>query len=120
MWWKITLMVLVLMVVCFVAGNYAGGAMFLKLTGGQLSALSFTTLWETRRLPLSDPRVLYVPWSWCVTAAITFLPVGFALMSFFMRLKPVSSLHGDARFANARELRQFEYKGEYHNTSGKK
>nr|UVN17853.1 hypothetical protein pPsy0479a_00021 [Pseudomonas syringae] len=35
----------------------------------------------------------------------------------FVRLKPKTSLHGDARFANDRELRQFEYQGEYKNTS---
>ncbi|EPM65108.1 hypothetical protein A584_28841 [Pseudomonas syringae pv. theae ICMP 3923] len=32
-------------------------------------------------------------------------------------LEPKTSLHGDARFANDRELRQFEYQGEYKNTS---
>ncbi|KPZ06561.1 S02 protein [Pseudomonas syringae pv. spinaceae] len=38
-------------------------------------------------------------------------------MAVFVRLKPKTSLHGDARFANDRELRQFEYQGEYKNTS---
>jgi hypothetical protein len=51
-----------------------------------------------------------------VTAAIMFLPVGFALMVFFFRLKPKTTLHGDVRFANNKELRQFEYKGEYEGT----
>lgn len=118
MWWKITLLVLVLMMVCFVGGLYACGALFLKLTAGNATAgLTWHTLWDARHLALNDRRLLYLPWSWCVTAAITFLPVGITLMVFFFRLNPTSSLHGDARFANARELRQFEYKGEYHNTS---
>ncbi|EGH17461.1 hypothetical protein Pgy4_31316, partial [Pseudomonas savastanoi pv. glycinea str. race 4] len=69
------------------------------------------------KLPWNDRRMLYVPWSWCVTAALTFLPVGVTLMAVFVRLKPKTSLHGDARFANDRELRQFEYQGEYKNTS---
>jgi TRAP-type C4-dicarboxylate transport system permease small subunit len=113
MWLRMTFMVLCLMVVCFVIGLYAGGAMFLHLTGAQLSSVSWDTLWEARHTPWKDTRVLYLPWSWCVTAAITFLPVGFALMAFFFRLKAKTTLHGDARFANNRELRQFEYKGEY-------
>ncbi|HDG9216639.1 TPA: hypothetical protein PBW31_006549, partial [Pseudomonas aeruginosa] len=56
---------------------------------------------------------LYVPWSWCVTAALTFLPVGVTLLAFMSRFSTKQSLHGDARFANERELRLFEYRGEY-------
>jgi hypothetical protein len=44
---------------------------------------------------------------------VTFLPIGTTLLAFLMRFKQVSSLHGDARFATNRELKQFEYKGEY-------
>jgi hypothetical protein len=117
MWWKITLSVLLLMAVCFVAGIYAGGVAFLQLTGGHLSSVAWNTLWDARLLPLTDKRLLYLPWCWCITVAVTFLPVGFALMAIFMRLKPRTSLHGEARFATARELRQFEYDGEYRNTS---
>jgi TRAP-type C4-dicarboxylate transport system permease small subunit len=116
MWLRMTFMVLCLMAVCFVIGLYAGGAMFLHLTGAQLSSVSWDTLWEARHTPWKDTRVLYLPWSWCMTAAITFLPVGFALMAFFFRLKAKTTLHGDARFANNKELRQFEYKGEYEDT----
>jgi len=118
MWWKIALLVLVLVLLCFVGGLYAGGAVFLKLTANNATAgLTWHTLWDARNLPLNDRRMLFLPWSWCVTAAITFLPVGITLLAIFFRLMPSSSLHGDARFANARELRQFEYKGEYRNTS---
>lgn len=117
MWWKLTLFVLVLMLVFFVIGLYAGGAMFLHLTAGHLAALSWSTLWDARDTPLNDRRILYLPWSWCVTAAVTFMPAGVTVMAIFMRLKPTTSLHGDARFANNKELRQFEYKGEYLNTS---
>lgn len=119
MWWKVTLMVLVMMVVFFVVGVYAGGALFLKLTGSVISGLTWDTLWDARHLPLSDRRLLYLPWSWCLTAALTFLPACLTLAALWTRLKPRTSLHGDARFANARELRQFEYKGEYVNTNKK-
>ncbi|WP_411566798.1 hypothetical protein ACLIN3_27180 (plasmid) [Pseudomonas orientalis] len=117
MWWKLTLFVLGLMLVCFVVGLYAGGALFLHLTAGHLATLTWSTLWDARHIPFNDSRILYLPWSWCVTAALTFLPAGATLMAIFMRLKPKTSLHGDARFANNRELRQFEYKGEYLDTS---
>ncbi|WP_054092982.1 hypothetical protein, partial [Pseudomonas savastanoi] len=100
MWWKVSLSIVVMMVVCFVIGLYAGGALFLHLTQGHFAGLSWDTLWEARKLPWNDRRMLYVPWSWCVTAALTFLPVGITLMAIFMRLKPKTSLHGDARFAN--------------------
>lgn len=120
MWWKLTLMVLLLMVLCLVVGLYTGAAVFLKLTGGHISDMAWNTLWEARLLPLTDRRLLYLPWSWCITVAITFMPVGFAVMAIFIRLKPRTSLHGDARFATERELRQFEYQGEYKNTSKSK
>jgi hypothetical protein len=119
MWWKLTLAILVLMVVCFIGGLYAGAALYLHLAGGNVSTMAWNTLWEAGHLPLSDRRLLYLPWAWCATAAITFLPVGVALMAIFMGLKPKTSLHGDARFATDRELRQFEYVGEYKNTSKK-
>lgn len=75
--------------------------------------VGLTTLFVASKLPLSDPRLLYVPWSWCVTAALTFLPVGVTLLAFMSRFSTKQSLHGDARFANERELRLFEYRGEY-------
>lgn len=117
MWWKMTLLVLALMLVCFVGGLYAGGAVFLKLTTGSTVGMAWDTLWEARHMAITDRRMLYLPWSWCVTAAITFFPVAITLLVFFFNLKPTTSLHGNARFANERELRVFEYKGEYQNTS---
>lgn len=119
MWWKLTFVVIALMLVCFVAGLYAGGALFLHLTEGHFAELSWGTLWDARHLSLTDRRVLYLPWSWCLTAAITLLPAGITVMAIFIRLNPKTSLHGDARFANEKELRQFEYQGEYVNTSKK-
>ncbi|EGH17617.1 hypothetical protein Pgy4_32136, partial [Pseudomonas savastanoi pv. glycinea str. race 4] len=48
MWWRLTLLVIALMLVFFVAGLYAGGAMFLQLTQGHFAGLSWDTLWEAR------------------------------------------------------------------------
>ncbi|HCD9752118.1 hypothetical protein ABL975_30555 [Pseudomonas aeruginosa] len=113
MWWKVVLLVLVLMLLFFIGGLYAGGALFLWLTDAYPGDVGLTTLFVASKMPLSDPRLLYVPWSWCVTAALTFLPVGVTLLAFMGRFSTKQSLHGDARFANERELRLFEYRGEY-------
>ncbi|WP_034069992.1 hypothetical protein [Pseudomonas aeruginosa] len=113
MWWKVVLLVLVLILLFFIGGLYAGGALFIWLTDGNPWDVGFRTLFAASKLPLSDPRLLYLPWSWCVTAALTFLPVGVTLLAFVARLSKKQSLHGAARFANDRELRLFEYRGEY-------
>lgn len=113
MWWKLTLFILLMVAVFFVLGLYAGGWVFLLLTGGEVEAVSYRTLLDARHYPLSDRRMVFLPWSWCVTAALTFLPLGLTLLALFWRFKPQRSLHGDARFANDRELRAFEYQGDY-------
>ncbi|HBO1526319.1 TPA: hypothetical protein L4F47_005814 [Pseudomonas aeruginosa] len=113
MWWKVVLLVLILMLLFFIGGLYAGGALFLWLTDANPGDVGIQTLFVASKMPLSDPRLLYVPWSWCVTAALTFLPVGVTLLAFMSRFSTKQSLHGDARFANDRELRLFEYRGEY-------
>ncbi|WP_440057893.1 hypothetical protein [Pseudomonas fragariae (ex Marin et al. 2024)] len=120
MWFRLMIMIIVLVVAFFIGGLYAGGALFLKLTGGDFGTLSYHTLWDARTLPLTDRRLLFLPWSWCATAALTFLPTGFFLLSVFLRLKPISSLHGDARFANESELRLFQYEGEYKDMRSRK
>lgn len=113
MWWKVTLAIVILTGLFFVLGLYAGGGLFLVLTQEDYSGVSWHTLLDASDIPLNDRRLVFLPWAWCATAAITFLPTGLTLLAFFLRLKPVSSLHGDARFANNAELRVFEYKGEY-------
>ena len=112
MWWKVTLVILILTGLFFVFGLYAGGSLFLLLTGG-VGSVSWHTLIDASNLALNDGRLVFLPWAWCATLAITLLPIGITLMAFFLRLKPVTSLHGNARFANNAELRDFEYKGEY-------
>jgi hypothetical protein len=87
--------------------------LFLLLTREEYSLVSWHTLLDASDIALNDRRLMFLPWAWCATAAITFLPLGITLLAFFLGLKPVSSLHGNARFANNAELRLFEYKGEY-------
>lgn len=117
MWWKVTLLVLVLTGLFFLLGLYVGGGLFLQLAGGEWRSVSWLTLIEASKqassLALNDRRLVFLPWAWCATVAVACLPIGITLLAYFMRLKPVSSLHGNARFANNAELRVFEYKGEY-------
>ena len=94
----------------FVLGLYAGGAVFLLMIGSEVDAVTFHTLFDAGHQALG---LAYLPWAWCVTAAITFLPVGLLLLALLVRIKPKQSLHGNARFANNRELRAFEYQGDY-------
>lgn len=113
MWWKMTLIVVFLMAVFFLLGLYVGGGVFLQITAGDYSGVTYRTLFDARHLALDDSRLVYLPWAWCLTAALTFLPVGLTLLALLARVKPKRSLHGDARFANDKELRAFEYTGDY-------
>ena len=113
MWWKVTLAVLVLMVVFFVGGLYAGAAVYLQLSTGSTAGMAMMTLIDTTRESQLNGVNAYLPWGWAVTAALTFLPVGVTLMALLSRFKPEDNLHGKARFANDRELEQFAYRGEY-------
>ncbi len=119
MWLRILALILGLLVVFATLGLYAGGAFYLHGIGGDPWAVQWHTLIDTRLLSLHDRRLLFAPWAWCVMVAITFLPVGMVILALFLRLKPRTDLHGNARFATNAELRQFEYQGEYKNTSRK-
>ncbi|AGN33467.1 hypothetical protein PflA506_p0057 (plasmid) [Pseudomonas fluorescens A506] len=113
-WWiALVIAVLVLIALFFVGGLYAGGWFFLIVNQEDYTNVSWHTLFDASKLTLDDDRLVYLPWAWCVTAALTFLPIGITLLAFLMRFKKASSLHGDARFATNKELKQFEYKGEY-------
>ncbi|WP_426102953.1 hypothetical protein [Pseudomonas sp. PSPC3-3] len=114
MWWlAIVFAVLVLTALCFVLGIYAGGWLFLVLNQEEYMGVSWHTLLDASKLTLDDYRLVFLPWAWCATAAITLLPIGITVLALLMKFKRVSSIHGDARFANNTELKLFEYKGEY-------
>lgn len=85
MWWKVTLMVVILMAVCFLLGLYVGGGVFLQITAGDYSGVSYRTLFDARHLALDDGWLVYLPWAWCITAALTFLPVGLTLLALLAR-----------------------------------
>lgn len=113
MWWKLTLAVLAGMIVFFVVGLYLGGGVFLLLTGVPIDTVSISTLFDASHQSLSSRGVAFLPWAWCITVAVTFLPLGLTLLAFILIGKPKTSLHGDARFANESELRSFYYDGNY-------
>ncbi|HDL7537457.1 hypothetical protein [Yersinia ruckeri] len=113
MWWKLTIAITIMMMVFFIIGLYAGGATYLAMIGGDFRQVTIMTLFNAGEIHLMDRNRLYLPWAWCVTAALTFLPVGMTLLALFLGTNKKSSLHGDARFANNSELRAFKYRGNY-------
>lgn len=113
MWWKILLMILVLTALFFVLGMYAGGAVYLWMTGGDIHQVSFNTLLSVGDISISNRQKIFLPWAWCVTAALTFLPTGLTLLILFGGMNKQKNLHGNAHFATDRELKAFEYKGNY-------
>ncbi len=96
----------------FVIGLYAGGWMWLELSGVD-SSPSLMTLISQGGLPaLNDRARMLLPWAWCVTVAITFFPAGVSLLAMTHGADGNrKDLHGNARFAGKRELRRFWYEG---------
>lgn len=114
MWWKVILVVILLTLVMAIVGVYAGAALFYGLTQvDPMHATWHTLLDASKSKQLTDKQLMFLPWCWCLAAGIALLPIGISLMAFFGRYKEVSDLHGNARFANAKELRLFKYDGEY-------
>jgi hypothetical protein len=113
MWWRILLFIIILTAVLFVIGLYAGGAMYLALTYGDWHKVSIYTLLNAGDFSLTNRQKIFLPWSWCITAALTFLPTAMTLIAMLGRGNTNSALHGNARFANNKELKAFKYKGNY-------
>ena len=113
MWWKVGLVILALTGIFFILGMYAGAAAYLQVTAGSIDGLSFWTLLDASRQALSGRGEVFLPWAWAVTAAVTLFPIGIWLCAILSRVNPQNTLHGNARFANNKELEQFAYKGEY-------
>ena len=101
------------MALFFVLGLYAGGVLFLLLTHADMSLVRWDTLFWAWGLPVTDERFPIVPWASCVTAGLTFLPGIVMLMAFYAPRFRKAKLHGNARFANDRELRPYLYRGNY-------
>ncbi|HAS8353305.1 TPA: hypothetical protein I7721_19660 [Vibrio vulnificus] len=113
MWWKVATAIIVLMIVFFVIGLYVGGGVYLTLTGGDFRQAALNTLLNAGDFSLTDRQKVFLPWSWCVTVALTFLPVGLTVFVLFLGKNKKTTLHGDARFANNKELDAFKYRGSY-------
>lgn len=104
---KLLILILTLAGIFFVIGLYAGGWVWLRMSGG--GDLSLTTLFNTGSLTL-ERRKMLLPWAWCVTVAITFFPVGVSLFAILgTRDGNRRDLHGNARFATPRELQKIWY-----------
>lgn len=109
---KLFLVIAGLTGVCFLIGLYAGGWVWLRLCADPLSSPGLMTLLDQGELSLTDKSKMLLPWAWCVTAAITFLPTGVTLFAFAgMGEGRQRHLHGNACFANRRELRKIWYTG---------
>lgn len=114
MWWKVFLAMLGLTGLFFVLGLYAGAAAYLQVTTGSTAGMGLTTLFDANAVAMRGVINAYLPWAWALTAAITLFPIGVLLLAYFSSGAAQNWLHGNARFANDRELKQFAYKGEYH------
>ncbi|HIC1896471.1 TPA: hypothetical protein ACW0P3_004287 [Citrobacter freundii] len=107
---KLFLVILLLTLVCFLIGLYAGGWAWYSMTGYRQGTPGLFTLLSQGEISLTDKGKVMLPWAWCVTAVITFLPTGITLFSYLARTdNSQNNLHGNARFANRRELRKIWY-----------
>jgi len=105
------LIILVLMVIMFVFGLYAGGWFWLSVTGYQNIQPSLTTLISQGGIhSLNDKAKEMLPWAWCFPLALGFLPAGLGLLIWLGKgMGGHRFLHGNARFANRSELRKIWY-----------
>lgn len=103
--------IFLLMVIMFVIGLYAGGWFWLSVTGYKNASPSLLTLINQGGIhSLNDKAKEMLPWAWCIPVALGFLPAGLCLLIWLGGgMKGAESLHGNARFANPRELRKIWY-----------
>lgn len=107
---KVFLLILLMTAIFFVIGLYAGGWAWYSMTGYHRGTPGLFTLLSQGEISLTNKGKVMLPWAWCVTAAITFLPVGLTVLSFLAKTdNSQNNLHGRARFANRRELRKIWY-----------
>jgi len=111
--WKIAITLIVLMMVFFVISLFVGGGVYLALIGGNFRQATLRTLMEAGAFSLFHRQKIFLPWAWCVTVALTFLPLGLTLFALLLGKNKKTTLHGDARFATPKELKAFKYRGNY-------
>ncbi|WP_240313949.1 hypothetical protein [Candidatus Fukatsuia symbiotica] len=86
---------------------------YLALIGGNFRQATLRTLMEAGAFSLFHRQKIFLPWAWCVTVALTFLPLGLTLFALLLGKNKKTTLHGDARFATPKELKAFKYRGNY-------
>jgi hypothetical protein len=108
------IIVFILSVILFsVLGNYAGGALYLHLSGVPATQVTWWTLYEGIHLPFKHHNFASAVWGSVLTAWIVFLPVLIMVIYLWLYFMPKSgSLYGNARFANNKELEVFHYKSD--------
>lgn len=111
--WKIAIAIIVLMMAFFMIGLYVGGGVYLLLIGGSFGQATLTTLMDLGEFSLTHRQKMFLPWAWCVTVAFTFLPMGLTFFALLIVKNKKTNFHGDARFANKKELNAFKYKGNH-------
>lgn len=110
--WAVIFLLAILL--CTAIGNYAGGALYLYLSGVPVSQVTWWTLYNGVHLPFRHPDFSYAVWGSVLTAWIIFLPVLITFIVLWLYLMPKNnSLYGNARFANNRELESLHYRGDY-------
>ncbi|ENE6639030.1 hypothetical protein ABNR98_004439 [Salmonella enterica] len=106
---------LVMFAVFGTIGQHLGSLVFLSMRDMSISNASPLLLYgifeyyQDGLLSSDVERIFYI--SVGVSAAVTIIPP--LLMMIGLLIKPKQSLHGDARFANERELTPYIYDGEY-------
>jgi len=102
------------LVACVVIGNYSGGALYLYLSDIPASNVSWYTLYNGIHLNYKDKNFVNAVWGCAIAAWIVFLPVLISVITIWTYLRPNNKgLHGNARFANNKEMEKFHYKGDY-------
>ncbi|WP_072013052.1 hypothetical protein [Pectobacterium carotovorum] len=109
---KLLLVIVALCCLFFIVGLYAGGWVWITLSDVK-QPLSLLTLFNQGGVQsLTDKSRMLLPWAWSITAAITFFPAGVSLLAMTSGSNGNrKDLHGNARFANKRELRRLWYTG---------
>lgn len=99
---------------CVVVGNYSGGALYFYLAKIPVSNVTWYSLYDGIHLSVKDRNFVNAVWGAALAVWIIFLPVMVTLITIWSYMRPNNKgLHGNARFANNKELERFHYKGDY-------
>jgi hypothetical protein len=77
----------------------------------RIATYDITTVFRFTEFPATSRPFLFGALSAFILAVLVIVP--FAIFASMLFMKNKKSLHGDARFANKKELEQFKYVGPY-------